>query len=366
MDYLYGGLTPEHPTVVAGLFIPDMPQDWTPYASTLQLLLNFRPWMEVVVFSTDVQVKSAVVKLGAHCLDEYPLVRHYACGGQRNDTAAWYSRVPWATTLVCAGVVVGGGIPQGHGLYPLVGGLLSALKAHEADALFYGLIDPTALLHSDVVSSLHSIANEQTAGTLPPQAFVVGRTVVPEEHINQAAVAQAVRGDPRLLHVAIHDLAMHGQLRPAEEMDYFFVSRSAWDWDQAPPIMSVGSWCRRARSPACIWRVRLSEFDAFRCVCVRFLAVCRGLCVTAAQVWHPRCRALPARRRHCQPIRGCGCDRHRRVHVAATAACCGQQRGGGSQCEGVGRPPSALRVDNAGAMGDARDRSDGIVCCHRR
>lgn len=81
MDYLYGGLTPEHPTVVAGLFIPDMPQDWTPYASTLQLLLNFRPWMEVVVFSTDVQVKSAVVKLGAHCLDEYPLVRHCACGG---------------------------------------------------------------------------------------------------------------------------------------------------------------------------------------------------------------------------------------------------------------------------------------------
>lgn len=134
--------------------------------------------------------------------------------------------------VVCVNVC-----PQGHDQFPLVGSLISVLKEHEPEALFYGLVDPTALLHSDIVSSLHSIANAQSSGVLRPQALVVGRTVVPAAVINQAAVAQAVRGDPVALHTALHDLAMHGQLRPADEMDYLFVSRSAWDWDVAPPIM---------------------------------------------------------------------------------------------------------------------------------
>ena len=150
-------------------------------------------------------------------------VRSVECGGY----ADMCDTLPCVTTNHC----------QGHDDYPLVGSLISALKDHEPEALFYGLVDPTALLHSDIVSSLHAIANAQSSGVLRPQALVVGRTVVPSAAINQAAVAQAVRGDPVALHTALHDLAMHGKLRPADEMDYVFVSRSAWDWDAAPPIM---------------------------------------------------------------------------------------------------------------------------------
>lgn len=75
MDYLYGGLAPEHATVVAGIFIPTMPAKWQPYESTLRLMLNFRPWVEVVVFTQSADVKAAALGVGAHCVSDYKLVR---------------------------------------------------------------------------------------------------------------------------------------------------------------------------------------------------------------------------------------------------------------------------------------------------
>lgn len=103
-------------------------------------------------------------------------------------------------------------------------------------ARFYGLAEPTALLHSDIVSSLHAIANAQADGALQPQALVVGRVRTPAEPLNSDAVAQALRGDPRLFNVALYNLATTAAFASPDVRGFFAVSRASWDWTAAPPV----------------------------------------------------------------------------------------------------------------------------------
>ena len=193
MDFLYGVDSPEHPTAVVGVWVPERPSDMTPLSSTLTLLQDLRPWVEVVVLTQDARLHQDMTVLGVHIMSSYRLVRRVECRGV-NIRA--YTSAP-----LCFGACVGACVSlygfvsspplmQATDQYPLVGSLFQMLQQHEPEALFYGLLPPSGLIHSDIVSSLHAVANAQAKGVLRPQVVAVGHTVVPQQAINEKAVAQ--------------------------------------------------------------------------------------------------------------------------------------------------------------------------------